>query len=29
MAEPLVGRTIRKQFEADVGKLKDLLEAQA
>jgi uncharacterized membrane protein len=29
MAEPLVARTIKKQFEADVGKLKDLLEAQA
>jgi uncharacterized membrane protein len=29
MAEPLVVRTIKKQFEADVGKLKDLLEAQA
>lgn len=29
MAEPLVVRTIKKQFEADVGNLKELLEAQA
>jgi hypothetical protein len=30
MAEPLVVvRTIKKQFEADVSNLKDLLEAQA
>jgi uncharacterized membrane protein len=29
MAEPLVVRTIKRQFEADVGNLKDILEAAA
>jgi uncharacterized membrane protein len=29
MAEPLVVRTIKKQFETDVSNLKSLLEAQA
>jgi uncharacterized membrane protein len=29
MAEPLVVRTIKKQFQTDVSTLKDLLEAQA
>ena len=29
MAEPLVARAIKKQFETDVSTLKHLLEAQA
>jgi len=29
LAEPLVIRMMKRQFEADVGNLKDLLEAQA
>ena len=29
MGEPLVVRTIKRQFEADVTNLKDLLEAEA
>ena len=29
LAEPVLGRIINRQFEADLGNLKDLLEAQA